>query len=86
VPYLNNWNGTSGKYGGSFGVRHDGAFIATAADGHSTRLKLAPYQPGSPNPSGWIELGDTRSDTTGLWTATGKINLYMREKNSNDGF
>jgi hypothetical protein len=59
---------------------------ATAADGHSTRLKMAPFAAGAPNPTGFIDLGDARSDTTALWIATGPPILYLREKNSNDGF
>ena len=86
--YRSKWNiAGDGHSGPMFPItRHSMSVIATAADGHSTRLRLAPYQPGAPNPTGWIDLGDTRSDTTALWLPTGQVNLYMREKKSNDGF
>ncbi|MEY2429646.1 MAG: hypothetical protein QOJ40_2531 [Verrucomicrobiota bacterium] len=86
--YRSKWNiAGDGHSGPMFPItRHPNVVTATATDGHSIRLKLAPYQPGATNPTGWIDLGDTRSDTTALWVATGQPNLYMREKNSNDGF
>jgi prepilin-type N-terminal cleavage/methylation domain-containing protein len=86
---LGNWNSTSTSqkdYLTSGFGRHPGiGAVTTAADGHSTSLKLAPYQPGAPSPTTFIDLGDTRSDT-GLWPEPTKPNLYMREKNTNEGF
>jgi prepilin-type N-terminal cleavage/methylation domain-containing protein len=85
---LVNWNSTSTSqkdYLTSGFGRHSGSSVATAADGHSVSLKLAPYQPGAPNPTTFIDLGDTRSDT-GLWPQPTRPNLYMREKNTSDGF
>jgi prepilin-type N-terminal cleavage/methylation domain-containing protein len=86
--YRSKWNiAGDGHSGPMFPItRHAMAVTATAADGHSTRLKMSPYQPGAPNPAGWIDLADTRSDNAGLWVASGPINLYVREKKSNDGF
>jgi hypothetical protein len=86
--YRGKWNlAGDGHSGPMFPItRHSMMVTATAADGHSVRLKLAPYQPGAANPTGWIDLGDTRSDTAALWIAIGQVNLYLREKNSNDGF
>lgn len=86
ATFLAGWNGASGKNAKAFGLRHSVGVVATAADGHSTTLKLAPYNPGAAAPSGFIDLADTRSGVAPLWTATGKINLYMREVNSNEGF
>jgi prepilin-type N-terminal cleavage/methylation domain-containing protein len=81
---LNNWNSTSTSQKdfltSGFG-RHAGNTIATAADGHSTVLKLAPYQPNAPNPTTFADLGDTRSDT-GLWPQPPRPNLFMRELNT----
>ncbi len=92
--YLANWNGTSGKYGGysgsgSFGSgRHMGMTTAGAADSHATRLKMAPYQQGAPNPTGFIDLGDARIVTTQSpdWIATGQVNLYVRDSATALGF
>jgi hypothetical protein len=85
---LGNWNSTSTSQKdfltSGFG-RHSGASVATAADGHSAVLKLAPYQPGAPSPTTFSDLGDTRSDT-GLWPEPTRPNLYMREKKTDQGF
>jgi len=86
--YRGKWNiAGDGHNGSMFPItRHAMSVNASAADGHSIRLKMAPFNPGAPNPSGWIDLGDTRSDPTALWVATGPPILFVREKNSNDGF
>jgi prepilin-type N-terminal cleavage/methylation domain-containing protein len=86
--YRGKWNiAGDGHNGSMFPItRHSMSVNATAADGHSTRLKMAPFAAGAPNPTGFIDLGDARSDTTALWIATGPPILYLREKNSNDGF
>ena len=85
--YRSKWNiAGDGHSGPMFPITRHNSVMVTAADGHSIRVKMAPYQPGSANPTGWIDLGDTRSDTTALWQPTGQPNLYLREKKSNDGF
>jgi prepilin-type N-terminal cleavage/methylation domain-containing protein len=85
--YRTKWNiAGDGHSAPMFPITRHSAVVATATDGHSLRLKLSPYQPGAAAPTGWIDLGDTRSDTTALWLATGQPALFMREINSNDGF
>jgi prepilin-type N-terminal cleavage/methylation domain-containing protein len=86
--YRGKWNiAGDGHNGSMFPItRHSMSVNASAADAHSIRLKMAPFTPGAANPTGWIDLGDTRSDTTALWLPTGPAVLYVREKNSNDGF
>jgi len=85
---LMNWNSTSTTtkdYLTSGLGRHSGFSVATAADGHSTTLKFAPYQPGSPSPTTFKDVGDTRSDT-GLWPTPTQPNLWLRELNTKQGF
>jgi prepilin-type N-terminal cleavage/methylation domain-containing protein/prepilin-type processing-associated H-X9-DG protein len=78
--FLGDWNNPNKL----FGVRHSGAVVAAAADGHVTRLKMPPL--GAGNPSGYIELGDTRSDPAPSWTTTSVANLYVREVSTDSGF
>lgn len=81
------WNTT----GGSLGyitcgmVRHGGHGTAFAADGHSTLLKMPPYQTGAAAPVSLRELGDTRSDT-GYWPTPVRVSLYVREVKTQLGF
>jgi prepilin-type N-terminal cleavage/methylation domain-containing protein len=86
--YLINWNAKTGKYGGNFPVtRHNNSALAAAADGHTTVLKYAPYSPGTANPKGFIDVGDTHSSSaTPMWQPTGTVNLYVREVGTTDGF
>lgn len=46
---------------------------------------MPPYQPGAPAPVSLGELADTRS-ATGLWPSPSRVNLYLREKNTQLGF
>ena len=81
------WNTTGGQLGyltcGM--VRHHGEGVAFAADGHSTKLKMPPYQPGSPAPASLGEMGDTRTGT-GIWVPPPRVNLYVREVATQQGF
>jgi prepilin-type N-terminal cleavage/methylation domain-containing protein len=81
------WNASGGTLGyltcGM--VRHAGDTTAFAADGHSTRVKMPPYQSGAAAPATLGELGDTRS-ATGLWPAPARVNLFIREVNTQAGF
>ena len=81
------WNATGGVLGykTSGMVRHNGSGIAFAADGHSTILKMPPYQVGSPAPASLGEIGDTRT-VVGLWPAGAGVELYMRDLNTQNGF
>jgi len=86
--WLDGWNNHSGKWYGNSGFeRHDKVKpVLTAADGHSTRFKVAPYTGagGAAVPPYYPGLGDVRSGT-GLWTSPGP-DFYMREVNSKEGF
>ena len=85
--YRSKWNiAGDGHSGPMFPITRHSAVMVTAGDGHSVRLRMAPYNPGSANPTGWIDLGDARSDTSTLWQSTGEPILYLREKKSNEGF
>ncbi len=81
------WNATGGTLGyKTCGmVRHSGSGIAFAADGHSTTLKMPPYQVGAPAPASLGEIGDARS-TSGLWPPGASVKLYARELNTQNGF
>jgi len=82
------WNASGGTLGymtcGM--VRHSGNGVAFAADGHSTVLKMPPYQPGSPAPASLGELGDVRSGTGSIWVTPPRVNLYVREVATQNGF
>jgi len=67
-------------------VRHSGNGVAFAADGHSTLLKMPPYQPGSPAPASLGALGDVRSGTGSIWVAPARVNLFVREIATQNGF
>ena len=81
------WNATGGSLGyQTCGmVRHAGDGIGFAADGHSTRLKMPPYQPGSAAPASLGQIGDTRS-AAGLWPTPPQVNVYVREVPTQLGF
>jgi len=66
-------------------VRHGGDGVAFAADGHSTKLKMPPYQPGSPAPASLGDIGDARSGS-GIWVVPSRVNLYVREVATQSGF
>ena len=87
--WLAGWNGGSGKnYNNSGFERHNKNYpIATAADGHSSRFKVPPHSGGgvAVNPYYYPGLGDTRIDTSSLWTSPSP-DFYMRDFNSNGGF
>jgi len=65
-------------------VRHNGGFMAAAADGHSIRVKCPPY-PG-PAPTNLGELGDARLDPANCLWSGGTITIWVRDLASNDGF
>src|ERR1035437_5008909 len=87
--WLTGWNGGSGKnYKNSGFERHNKISpIATAADGHATRFKVPPYTGGggAANPNYYPGLGDTRNDTSTLWTSPSP-EFYMRDFNTPGGF
>jgi prepilin-type N-terminal cleavage/methylation domain-containing protein len=60
--------------------RHRGGLTATAADGHAEWLLLAPYQPGRPPPTSFIELGDCSDapNPASSWPDSGRSKLYFR--------
>jgi prepilin-type N-terminal cleavage/methylation domain-containing protein len=67
-------------------IRHNGGFMASAADGHSLRVKspVHPY-PGGP-PANLGELGDARlNPTQGLWSG-GPVTIWVRDYATADGF
>ena len=87
--WLAGWNGSSGKnYKNSGFERHSKVSpIATVADGHSVRFKVPPYTGagGAANPNYYPGLGDTRIDSSTLWTSPNP-ELYMRDLNTTGGF
>ena len=87
--WLAGWNGGSGKNYNNSGLnRHNKVLpVLTAADGHSGRFKVPPFNGGggSASPNYYPGLGDVRSTGAGLWTSPGP-DFYMRELNSNAGF
>lgn len=76
-PVLLGWNTPPGSP--QF-RRHNGGSTATAADGHAEWLRLPPYRPGAPPPSGFQELGDCSSgvNPASTWVDSGRIKLYFR--------
>ena len=89
LAWLTGWNGSSGKnYNNSGFERHSRILpVVTAADGHTAQFKVPPFSGngGAANPNYYPGLGDTRLDTTPLWTGGGPT-LYMRDYNNADGF
>jgi hypothetical protein len=84
---LTGWNtGGSKWYRNSGFDRHNKYYpTATAADGHSIQFQVPAYNPGGAAPAYYPGLGDTRIDTSPLWTTPGAV-LYMRDFNSTAGF
>jgi hypothetical protein len=77
------WTGGSKNYGNS-GFEFHKAFPALlAADTHVARFKTP--APGATAPPYYPGLGDTRSDTSTLWTSPSP-NYYMRDVNTAAGF
>jgi prepilin-type N-terminal cleavage/methylation domain-containing protein len=87
--WLTGWNGSSGKnYKNSGFERHSKVLpVATAADFHSLRFRVPPYNGGggAAVPNYYPGLGDTRIDASTLWTSPGP-DLYMRDFNTPGGF
>jgi len=87
--WLVNWNATSGKYYKNSGFERHSKIrpIATAADGHSTRFRVPDYTGagGAANPAYFPGLGDTRLDTSTLWS-TPNPEMYMRDFVTTAGF
>jgi prepilin-type N-terminal cleavage/methylation domain-containing protein len=87
--WLAGWNGSSGKnYRNSGLERHNKILpVATAADGHSIRFKIAPFTGagGSASPYYYPGLGDTRLEAGTLWTSPSP-DLYLRDFNVPGGF
>ncbi len=81
------WNASGGTLGylTSGMARHAGRGVGFAADGHSTLLKMPPYQPGAPAPPTLGDIGDTRSDS-GLWPTPPNVNVFVRERATQLGF
>ena len=67
-------------------IRHDGAFMASATDGHSLRVKSPahPYPGGTPPDLG--ELGDARLDPTKCLWNSGPVTIWVRDYATVDGF
>ncbi len=61
--------------------------ILTAADGHSARWKVPPYNPGAAAPIDFPGLGDTRIDTplSSSWRSPSP-DFYLRDYNTASGF
>jgi len=79
-PILLAWNYPPGTP--SF-RRHSGGMTSTAADGHAEWLRMPPYQPGTPPPPNFVELGDCSDDNNpayhGLWKDNGpRVKLFCR--------
>ena len=77
-PVLLSWNYPPGwpAY-----RRHSGGLSAAAADGHVEWLRMPLYQPGSPAPTSFIELGDCANgqNPASTWQETSPyIKLYSR--------
>jgi hypothetical protein len=89
LAWLAGWNGSGGKnYKNSGFERHSQVMpIATSADGHTAQFKVPPFTGSGTqaNPNYYPGLGDTRLDTTPLWSG-GAPTIYMRDFNTADGF
>lgn len=88
--WLAGWNGSGSKWYGNSGFeRHSKTLpVATAADGHSARFRVPPYNGGggAAVPAYYPGLGDTRVDTaSALWASPGP-DFYMRDYATSAGF
>jgi uncharacterized protein len=88
--WLVEWNGSSGKWYGATGLnRHDQYKpVLTAADGHSGRWRIPPYNQGAAAPIAYPELGDVRLvDATQqpFWRAPSP-QYYLRDLATKAGF
>jgi prepilin-type N-terminal cleavage/methylation domain-containing protein len=89
--WLDGWNtpGFSSKNSPLSGLdRHSKVLpILTAADGHSGRWKVPPYNPGAAAPIYFPGLGDTRVDTPlGSSWRSPSPDYYLRDFNTAGGF
>ena len=82
-----NWQSTGAQLGFLTGgmARHENGSLATAADGHSTRVKMPPFSPGGVAPVSFGEYGDAR-DNLGLWPTPTPANLFVRDVTTQAGF
>lgn len=60
--------------------RHNGGMSSVAADGHVEWLRTPLYQPGSPPPANFMELGDCAngSNPASSWLNGDRVKLYTR--------
>lgn len=75
---LSAWNSPPGSPGYR---RHNAGTSSAAADGHIEWLRTPPYQPGTPAPSNFAELGDCASglNPASTWVNNGdRVKLYCR--------
>jgi len=83
-PVLIAWNISPGSPGYR---RHNGGMSGAGADGHAEWLRMPLYQPGTPPPNNFVELGDC-SDVPnpasfGVWTSNGpRVKLFTRRVTS----
>ena len=88
--WLAGWNGSGSKWYGNSGFeRHSKTLpIATAADGHSTRFRVPPYNGGggAAVPNYYPGLADTHIDITSALWASPSQDLYMRDYATAAGF
>ncbi len=78
-------NPTRGNSGGM--VRHNWGMNAAAADGHSTWLRMPPYNPGANPPADLGDLGDATDDPLNqLWMPGQNAKLFIRLRGGGGGF
>ena len=88
--WLRAWNATSGKNCPASGLdRHQSKPVLTAADGHTARWKIPPFDPSSATPViGWPDLGDVRliPDTQQPNWRCPAPDFYLRDTETKVGF
>jgi prepilin-type N-terminal cleavage/methylation domain-containing protein len=88
--WLFAWNASSGKNCPASGLNHhEYKPVLTAADGHTTRWKVPPYNPGSATPIiAWPDLGDVRliPDTQQPNWRCPAPDFYLRDNETKAGF
>ena len=78
-PVLAAWNFPPGSPGYR---RHTGGTSSAAADGHVEWLRMPPYEPGSPSPLDFGELGDCANGINSpvTWINSNRVKLFCRYK------
>jgi prepilin-type N-terminal cleavage/methylation domain-containing protein len=88
--WLSEWNHSgytgSKNYPESGLERHSLVLpVLTCADGHVGRWKVPPWNPGASAPIYWMDLGDTRVDTSPYWRCPAP-DYWLRDYNTAAGF